>query len=124
MSEQEEHPDKERADIGDPLLDSGEETKSMDAIRSGLHIRKPECGDFWEDFISLTGNADAMAELLEVPREKVTSWASKIREMVDKVKSSDEQDDDSEKSEMIPTGNSGPVAGDNTPAPDRRPMPS
>jgi hypothetical protein len=98
-------------DEGGPLLDSGEETKAMEAIRNGMNIRKPECGDFWDDFISVSGNADAMADLLEVPKEKVSSWASKIHDLIEKVKQKDgeESDPSNTRSEMIPTGNDGPI---------------
>ena len=75
-----------------PLLTSGEESQAMEAIRSGLNLRGPDCGNFWEDFITVAGNADAMSELLEVPKEKVTAWASKITEMLDKVESDDDKD--------------------------------
>ena len=116
-------------DEGGPLLDSGEETKAMEAIRNGMNVRKPECGDFWDDFISVSGNADAMADLLEVPKEKVTSWASKIRGLVEKIKDADDgeadADADSERSDMIPTGNNGPMGDQqDTSMTNRRPDPS
>jgi len=112
-----------------PLLDSGEESKGMNAIRNGMNIRKPECGEFWEDFITVAGNADAMADLLEVPREKVTSWASKIRELIEKVNNADGEsgDKDSEgdqKAGMLPTGNDGPIGGEDAGITNRRPDPS
>lgn len=123
MREQEDQQDQGQEDS--PLLDSGEESKGMNAIRSGMTIRKPECGDFWEDFISISGNADAMADLLEVQREKVTSWASKIRELIDKVKQADQEGEDAgKKTDIIPTGNDGPIVGDDTSLTDRRPLPS
>jgi len=95
-----------------PLLTSGEESQAMEAIRNGLNLRKPDCGDFWEDFITVSGNADAMSELLEVPREKVTNWASKITELVDKVKEDEDQDGNKKKG-IIPTAHepTGDVAG-------------
>ncbi|MHA1949715.1 MAG: hypothetical protein ACW99G_06965 [Candidatus Thorarchaeota archaeon] len=114
-------------DEGGPLLDSGEETKAMEAIRNGMNIRKPECGDFWEDFISVSGNADAMADLLEVPKEKITSWGSKIRDLLEKVKQADGEESDSEnsRSEMVPTGNQGMIGDQqDTSTTNRRPDPS
>lgn len=81
------------------------EGKSMQAIRSGQNLRKDDCGDFWDDFISVCGNADAMADLLEVPREKVTGWASKIRTLIDKIDAADSNEADAdEKAELMPTG--------------------
>jgi len=121
----EQHPDLEGGDEG-PLLDSGEDGQAMEAIRSGLHLRKKNCGDFWEDFITVCGNADAMSALLEVPKEKVTGWNSKIREMLDKVSDADKEGEKSEKREQIPTGDVEPTEdtfGNDANA-DLRPSPS
>ena len=90
-----------------PLLDSGEESTSMRVIRTGLSFD----GDFWENFKSLCNDADGLAELLEIPKEKITGWASKIDELIEKVQSKDgEADAEDKKSEVIPTGNE-PTAG-------------
>jgi hypothetical protein len=122
----EQHPDLEGND--EPVLDSGEEGQAMEAIRSGLHLRKKECGNFWEDCISVCGNADAMSALLEVPKEKVTGWHNKIREMLDKVEEDEGDEKDSKKREQIPTGEEGPAPTEDTFGNDAnaniRPMPS
>lgn len=88
------------------LLDSGAESQAMEAIRSGMHLRKKEeCGDFWDDFITVCGNADALSELLNVPRETITGWPGKIRELKEKVDISDQEGDAKEKkAETLPTG--------------------
>jgi len=85
------------------LLDSGEETKSMEAIRTGNHLRSDK-GSFWEDFINLLGSLDAIAELLEVPRDKVAGWPSKIKQIIEKVHRADNQDR-SDKNTVVKTGN-------------------
>lgn len=84
------------------LLGSGDESRSMEAIRSGLNFRKENCGDFWEDFMNICGNAEALSELLDVPKEKITGWPSKIRDILQKVKDADSQEDSGK--EMLNTG--------------------
>ena len=93
------------------LLTSGEESMGLRAIRNGMNLRKEECGSFWDDFITVCGDADGMAELLEVPREKITSWSAKIKKGLESVGESDSEDGEGQKSEMVPTdadNNDGP----------------
>ncbi len=106
------------------LQSSGDETKSMEAIRAGLNLRSSDGQNFWDDFINVCGNSDALAELLEVPKEKVTKWTSKIKETLDKVKNSDSEEG-KDKSNVISTGNDEPLADPNgsKDQPDLRPTP-
>ena len=109
----------------DSLMSSGNDTQAMEAIRSGLHLRKEGCPEFWEDFITVCGNADAMSELLEVPREKVTGWSGRIRELVeDANKKETEQKSISKKSKMIATGDKMTDVFGNDNDVDMRPSPS
>ena len=71
------------------LLENNENSKSLNVIRSGNNIRSSECGDFWDDFANLCNNSEGMAELLDIPREKVTGWAGKISELRKEVESED-----------------------------------
>lgn len=73
------------------LLESNQEKikKILNIIRSGNNLKKPDCGNFWDDFISLCGNADAMSELLNVPKERVTSWSG----IIDKFRQQADQED-------------------------------
>lgn len=110
------------------LLTSGEEGIGLRAIRNGMNLRKEDCGSFWDDFVTVCGDADGMADLLEVPREKIASWPSKVKEALEQVESSDSEDD-GKKSELMSTdGNEGP-SGDQEErgitynAPDMRPTP-
>lgn len=112
-----------------PLQDSEDESLAMAAIRNGMNLRKDDCGNFWDDFMSICGDANAMSELLDVPHEKVTGWSGKIRDMLDKVKDSDDQTDGGKnKSEMIPTGNQPAAAPNEQPGnsfgSEHRPLPS
>jgi len=96
-----------------PLMDSGDDDESLAAIRNGMTLRKKEdCGDFWEDFMKVCGNAGALAALLGVRSEQVSQWSGKIRKALEKVKQSDSEDR-SEKPEVIKTGNDGPLASQN-----------
>ena len=59
--------------------------KSLNLIRSGNNLRKNDCGNFWDDFANLCGNVEAMSELLDIPKEKVSGWSghiNKLREIV------------------------------------------
>jgi hypothetical protein len=98
-----------------PLLDSGDISASMEIVRTGLDMRSGDGNSFWEDFISLcNNNSQALSELLEVPKEKIGNWPSKIQEIVDKVEKSDDQEGGkSKRSEVIPTGNE-PTADQNS----------
>lgn len=120
---------KEGEDGHSPLLTSGEESTSFRAIRNGMNLRSKDCGDFWDDFIKACSDSEGMAELLEVPKEKISGWASKIKEILSKVEQQDSQDKDAEgRSEMIPTDKRGPTAdheerGITYGPPDLRPTP-
>lgn len=82
------------------LQNQNDEEMAIRAIRNGLNISE----NFWEDFITATGNADAMAVLLDIPREKITGWGSKIRQLVEKVHNMDGESGDKTKKKMINTG--------------------
>lgn len=71
------------------LNESQQNSKSLNIVRSGLNMRKKDCGNFWDDFIYLCGNAEAMSELLDVPKEKITKWRYSINKVVDQVKDLD-----------------------------------
>jgi hypothetical protein len=71
------------------LLESDQNSKSLDLIRSGNNIRNSDCGNFWDDFASLCGNAESMAELLDVPKEKITGWSGHISKLREEVRNKD-----------------------------------
>jgi hypothetical protein len=110
------------------LLDSGEESKAMRVVRTGISLRSnKDCGNFWDDFISVCNDSEGLAELLDVPTEKIGNWATKVKEIVDKVGSADDQEVGNTKSKVVPTGNvplSSPGGVDTpTDTADTRPMP-
>jgi len=81
--------------------DVKEENLSKEAIRSGLIIDE----DFWSNFIEVCGNADAIAELFELPKFKVTAWAEKITNLIEEVEKEDSiKNKKSDRSIMLKTG--------------------
>tara|TARA_Y100000034_G_C6674711_1_gene296394 strand:- start:52 stop:459 length:408 start_codon:yes stop_codon:yes gene_type:complete len=106
------HPDAEHQGLGDsPLLDSGDNGEVLTAIRNGLNLRKSEdCGNFWDDFISICNNSTALAALLGVKAEQISSWPMKVRKALDKV---EDEDSEEKKPKLVQTGdvgNDGPEA--------------
>lgn len=57
-----------------------EDSLAVDAIRQGF-LANPE---FWQNFISLLNNPEALAKLFNVPQHKVTSWYSRIEKYLQK----------------------------------------
>lgn len=110
------------------LLTSGEESIAFRAIRNGMNLRKEDCGSFWDDFIQVCGDSEGMAELLEVPKEKITGWPTKIKEILGKVEQKDNHEDADGKSELVQTGNTEVPSdqeehGISNGSPDMRPTP-
>jgi DnaJ-domain-containing protein 1 len=81
------------------LMNQNDEEMAIRAIRSGLNVNE----NFWEDFISMIGNSDAVAVLLDIPKEKITGWASRIRQLLEKIQNMDSSSDKT-KHKMINTG--------------------
>lgn len=78
-----------------PPDESGIESKSMHAIKTGLNI---DGGDFWNNFLEVLNNRDGMAELLEVRPDQISRWSSRIRELLSQTKNLNR------KNTMISTG--------------------
>lgn len=102
-------------EAGSPLMDSGLETKAVQAVRAGENLRSEDEQSFWEDFIQLCTNSDGLAELLGVRREQVTSWPKKIRAAMQDLDRHNKQPDgeNEEEQEMLATGETGAVTTDN-----------
>lgn len=62
------------------------ETPAMKAIRTGLNIDD----NFWNNFILICNNPEALSELLDVNMEKVASWGNKVKHNLDLVKNNKE----------------------------------
>lgn len=73
--------------------------KVLELIRKGLNLQRGS--DFWDDLLYLCGNAEAMANLLDVPKEKITGLAGKINKLKTQVGSVDKT---SKKDKLLVTG--------------------
>lgn len=103
------------------LLDGGEESKAMRVVRTGIGLRsKKDCGNFWDDFIAVCNDGEGLAELLDISTEKIGGWATKIKEVLDKVETADGVD--TKKTKMVSTGTE-PVKSAAETDVDTRPMP-
>lgn len=80
-----------------------DESKILNLIRAGNNLRKKECGNFWNDFLNIIGDASATAELLDVPKEKIIKWFGVINKYKNEVKILD-QTSDKQKNRVIKTG--------------------
>lgn len=81
--------------------DSRNEEKCIAAIRTGLNIN----ADFWDGFLRLCNNADALSVLLDVPKDRIAKWSQRIRKYLEITRKLDgDQNAMSKKAKMIPTG--------------------
>jgi len=79
--------------------DTVDSSKSK-AIRNGLGIRD----GFWDDFLLLLNNAEAVASLLDVPVEKVGTWHDIVKKELEKVHDSDNEVIPRDKKRLLKTG--------------------
>jgi hypothetical protein len=80
------------------------DSKAMEAIRTGINVSE----DFWDNFLQVINNSEALSELLDVPTTKIGSWHSKINDALSKVKQADEGPEVKKKNKMINTGEPDP----------------
>jgi hypothetical protein len=87
-----------------PLLDSGEDSKTMELIRVGKNLN-PE---FWDNFMKICNNTEALANLLGISANDITNWTSRIKDALDKVEKTDVG---GSRNKMLKTGddNQGPI---------------
>jgi hypothetical protein len=78
------------------------DTGAMKAIRTGLNIRD----NFWDDFLVVLNNAEALSELLGVRPEQIAGWASRIKHNLERVKRADVAGEGEEKpkAKVLDTG--------------------
>jgi hypothetical protein len=74
--------------------------KAMSAIRTGLGLRE----DFWDDFNLVVNNAEGLSTLLDIPVEKISTWRSKVEEVLDKVREADGQSELGKNKKIVKTG--------------------
>lgn len=94
--------------MNSPLMNSGEEDLSLTAVRLGKEMHEKDETSFWDEFISLCGSTESLSKLFGVSREKILSWPSKIKEMLDKLEYQTAEDPTKKEDEkVIPTGDNG-----------------
>jgi len=76
------------------------ETGAVKAIRNGLGINK----SFWDDFMLLLNNAEAVADLLRLPPEKVGTWSELVKNSLKKVHEADNEIVPKDKKRLLKTG--------------------
>lgn len=76
-----------------------DETKALEVVMKGMNLQID--GDFWDGFLSLCGNAEGMALLLDIPREKVTALAGRIGRLKGMI---GDEEDQTTKDRLIKTG--------------------
>ena len=88
---------KEFTDSKDPSKD---DEKALEVVRKGMNMQRGS--DFWDDLLSLCGNAEGMSALLGVPKEKITAMGGRINKLKEKAIDTDKTDS---KDRLIKTGN-------------------
>lgn len=91
-----------------PLMTSGEDDRALAAVRLGKEMHDKDETQFWDEFISICGSSESLAQLLGVTREKVLSWPGRIQDMLDKLdKHTTESPTEKTDQEVLPTGDNG-----------------
>ena len=75
------------------------DTKSMQAIRAGISINET----FWDDFLQVCNNTDALADLLNIRPEQIASWGSRVKHNLELVNKADKKQN-AEKTKVMDTG--------------------
>lgn len=89
-------------------MTSGEDGQVLNVVRIGKDMHNEDETPFWDEFISLCANADGLAQLLGISREKITSWPARIKESLDKLeKHHAESPSGKDDTEVMPTGDNG-----------------
>ena len=79
-----------------PKIDS----LAMKAIRNGISINE----NFWDDFMSVCNNPEALGDLLDVSTDQIRVWGAKIKNALEEVKKADNNKHDKEKTTVLDTG--------------------
>jgi hypothetical protein len=73
---------------------------ATNAIRNGMGISS----DFWDNFLLLLNNSDSLAELLDVPVEKIGTWHNIIKDNLEKVAKADNKIIPKDRKKLLKTG--------------------
>lgn len=75
-------------------------SKKTSIISKGIKINS----NFWDEFQSLLNNSDELSILLNIPKNKIITWKSKIQEGLNDYRK--EQEEVNKKRRVIKTGKS------------------
>lgn len=79
-------------------------------LQAGRDLHKDKQTPFWDEFISLCGNAEGLSALLGVSREQIASWPAKIKDGLDELQTQAvNSPEEKTNKKMIPTGMTGAV---------------
>ncbi len=63
-----------------------EDSQALEAIQNGMNINPA----FWEDFLGVMNNSEALAALLGIPDFKINKWRGRINKYLTKFYEQDE----------------------------------
>lgn len=67
------------------FLENQEDLEKEKIVRKGLNIDD----NFWDNFIRICGDSNALSKLLNVPKEKISSWSSIIQNKIQEINKKD-----------------------------------
>ena len=82
------------------VLENIDNSKAIAAVRAGINLR----ADFWDDFIKICNQSNALSELLGVRKEIIARWPNAVREALSQVEKQDSMASVSKKASLITTG--------------------
>lgn len=74
--------------------------RAMSAIRTGLGVND----SFWDDFLKVINNSEGLSELLEIPVTKISKWHANVKNVLEKVRSSDGTPSQKKNKKLLKTG--------------------
>jgi len=86
--------------MGENVLLEDIDPKAIVALRAGQNIR-PE---FWDDFLKICNQSQALSELLGVRKEVIARWPNQIREGLAQIDKLDGAEALTKKATLITTG--------------------
>lgn len=66
------------------FFENEENIEKEKIIRKGLNI-----DEFWNNFIKICGDSNALSKLLNVPKEKISSWSAAIQNGIQEINKKD-----------------------------------
>jgi len=93
---------------GSALIGDKDDNLAVEAIKKGLDLRSntKEGQTFWDDFMRVTGNAEALGHLLGVDPTQVAKWRGKVNKYYRQVMADRKSEDlnKNKRNKMVSTG--------------------